>query len=188
MKKIVVLAVVALLAVIPAAAQKDLSQLNKMTDAQIKNTFGQPKKYTDEHEYTGGSFFEYDDMRIFFCHSENNSVRLIDCFQICSSRVKLLSNFITGGVKVGDRFSKIENFDFSKTRYGRGNAANGLKETDFAYHILDKYPVNYVIFSEEMVSVYLCVQNGVIKAMSMVTMEDAPYEGYDFSNYFFANQ
>ena len=188
MKKIIVFAIIAMFAVIPAAAQKDLSQLERMTDAQIKSTYGQPREYTSEHVYTGGSFFEYDDMRKFFDYSEHNSARSICAFQISSSRVKLLSNFITGGVKVGDRFSKIENFDFSKTRYGRGNTANGLKETDFAYDILDKYPVNYVIFSEEMVSVYLCVQNGVFKAISMVTMEDAPYEGYDFSNDFFANQ
>ena len=100
----------------------------------------------------------------------------------------MLSNFIAGGVRVGDKLSKIRNFDFSKTKYGRNKVENGLKTTDFAFKILDKYPVNYVIFEKEGTIVFLCVQHGIIKAISFISTEDLPYEGYDSNNNIFAKQ
>lgn len=184
MKRYIILTILTILTVIPAMAQKDLSELNGMTDGQVKKTYGRPKEYTANHEYTMSSYFRYDDMEIFYTQSHKS----IDCFDISSARVKVLSNFIAGGVKVGDKLSKIQNFDFSKTKYGRNKVENGLKTTDFAFNILDKYPVNYVIFEEEGTKVYLCVQNGIIRAISFISTEDLPYEGYDVNNNIFAKQ
>ena len=184
MKRYIILTLLTILAVVPAMAQKDLSELNGMTDSQVKKAFGQPKEYTANHEYTMSSYFRYDDMEIFYTQSHES----IDCFDISSARVKVLSNFIAGGVRVGDKLSKIRNFDFSKTKYGRNKVGNGLKATDFAFNILDKYPVNYVIFDKEGTKVYLCVQNGIIKAISFISTEDLPYEGYDVDNNIFAKQ
>lgn len=184
MKRSIILTILTILTAVPAMAQKDLSELNGMTDGQVKKTYGQPKEYTANHEYTMSSYFRYDDMEIFYTQSHES----IDCFDISSDRVKVLSNFIAGGVRVGDKLSKIQNFDFSKTKYGRNKDGNGLKTTDFAFNILDKYPVNYVIFEEEGTTVYLCVQNGIIKAISFISKDDLPYEGYDVNNHIFAKQ
>ena len=69
MKRYIILTILTILTVIPAMAQKDLSELNGMTDGQVKKTYGRPKEYTANHEYTMSSYFRYDDMEIFYTQS-----------------------------------------------------------------------------------------------------------------------
>ena len=75
MKRYIILTILSILPVVPAMAQKDLSELNGMTDDQVKKTYGQPKEYTANHEYTMSSYFRYDDMEIFYTQSHKS----IDC-------------------------------------------------------------------------------------------------------------
>ena len=44
------------------------------------------------------------------------------------------------------------------------------------------YNMNYVAFDKEMQKVFFCVEDGTVKAIQLMTMADAPYMGYDFSN------
>ena len=104
MKRSIILTILTILTAVPAMAQKDLSELNGMTDGQVKKTYGQPKEYTANHEYTMSSYFRYDDMEIFYTQSHES----IDCFDISSDRVKVLSLSLKGKEQPFTSVSKTE--------------------------------------------------------------------------------
>ena len=92
----------------------------------------------------------------------------------------VLSDMVSGGIKVGDKISKYTSVNFARTRYGRGKPGNNclLAErrngTDY-----------YTIYGEEFKYFILGVRDGKIIHLTLATCEDLPYPGYDFTNRLF---
>ena len=92
----------------------------------------------------------------------------------------ILSDVVSGGIKVGDKISKYTSVHFAWTKYGRGKPGNNclLTErrngTDY-----------YTIYGEEFKYFILGVRDGKIVHLTLATCEDLPYPGYDFTNRLF---
>lgn len=157
----------------PTFAQIDIQTLNGMSDSQIKRIFGTPTNY----------IFGGPDEDCHFYYFPDATVVQTDCgrdlydFQTESPKYCILTKYISGGIKVGDPFSKLQSIDFSKVDYGRGKADNAL--TFLANAPSNDY--NYAIFQKEYHSVYFRVENGVITKWGFFSASDLPYEHYDLN-------
>jgi hypothetical protein len=101
-------------------------------------------------------------------------------FQTNSSKISFLSDYVNGGLKVGDDLSKAMNTDFSASRYGRGNTKNNCTKVTEAGETL------YVIFGENEQVVKFEVSGNKISWICFRTPgSEAPRTNYDYSNTMF---
>ena len=181
MKKYILSAILFVIAM-PCFAQRDVKTLEGRTPEQIIAIFGTPvvKDYSTT-EYMCPVVF-YGTSKFFFVDTSKNSTPNWACQDIETSDPGLcvLSDYIDGGIKVGDPFSKLQSIDFVHSQYGRNKEGNALKSSEIAYDIIS-HPANYVVFEEEYQSIYFSVENGIITAFSVISKEDTPYPNYDFS-------
>ncbi|MCR5362994.1 MAG: hypothetical protein K6E44_00285 [Bacteroidales bacterium] len=82
----------------------------------------------------------------------------------------ILSDYIEGGLKVGDSFERLQSFDFVNTPYGRGIPGNTLVQ-------LDNNNL-YLAYGEEYWQIYFIVKNGVITRIHFGSQQDIPSPNY----------
>ena len=101
-------------------------------------------------------------------------------FQTNSSKITFLSDYVSGGLKVGDDLSKAMNTDFSASRYGRGNKKNNCTKITKAGETL------YVIFGDNEQVVKFETNGSKISWICFRTPgSEEPRVNYDFSNRMF---
>ena len=167
--KQIVTAVLTLVMIVPCFAQRDVKTLDKIGRQKVLQILGEP--ITTEI-WEDAEILEYPDATR-FCFDEN-SWELVG-FNINSAKYCVLSDYFKGGFKVGDKFSKVQKFDFVHSKYGKNRSGNALKLIDSTAE-RDYYKV----FSEEWYRFYFRVKNGVIIGVDMSTPEDD--DGYDKTN------
>ena len=181
MKKLILFAL-SLVLVTSCFAQRDIKTLEGKTPEQIIAIFGNPEvKDYSMTEYMCPVVF-YGTSKFFFVDTSKNSTPAWACQDIetCDPGLCVLSDYIDGGIKIGDSFSKLQSIDFVHSQYGRNKDGNALKASETAYDIIS-HPANYEVFGEEYQSIYFSVENGIITAFSVISKEDTPYPNYDFS-------
>lgn len=193
MKRITI-SIISLLICLSVFGQTDIRKFKHMSPTQISKTLGlaystsaanAQKAYWDEFEYTGEEMVLRDsatkeiyDPGIGLYKSKNGSSYsyTLSLFVTSKPEYLFLTNYINGGVKVGDKLSKVKNFNFANTKYGRNKAKNNCTFDERA----DGYDY-YIIFGEEMEYILLEVENGTITTISYQTKDDLPYENYDLT-------
>ena len=167
----------------PCLAQTDIKFFSGKSFSEVKTICGTPL----EEDITGVLYecpvLIYEDCKIFFPETsvDGQTVKLFSDFETNGARFSVLSDYIEGGVKVGDPFSRLQNMDFVHTPYGRNKSGNGLKANSIPCEIMT-YPANYVVFGEEISTLYFSVENGIIRAFALICKDEEPYSGYDHSN------
>ena len=124
---------------------------HKMTYDQFVAKFGKPDRYEQKDVGESGcpSIAEYYDVGGNFFSCRNNG--FFGTFVLDDNRYAALTLWIPGGVRVGDKLSKLDNF-----KYGKPKVASWLKPEDGL--------VDYVLFYDYLDDlVFLSVKDGVIQ-------------------------
>ena len=98
-------------------------------------------------------------------------------FETTSSEFLFLTDYVSGGFRVGDPISKLLGVDFSQSEYGRGKPLNNCRferKTSSGEDI-------YLIFGEELYHISLTVKHGKISSIIYIRAQEEPYENYDYS-------
>ena len=98
-------------------------------------------------------------------------------FETTSSEFLFLTDYVSGGFRVGDSISKLLGVDFSQSKYGRGNSLNNCR---FEMKTASGKDV-YVIFGEELYHISMTVKDGKIDSIIYIRAQEEPYENYDYS-------
>ena len=122
--KQILTAVLTLVMIVPCFAKRDVKTLDKIGRQKVLQILGEP--ITTEI-WEDAEILEYPDATR-FCFDEN-SWELVG-FNINSAKYCVLSDYVKGGFKVGDKFSKVQKFDFVHSKYGRNRPGNALKLVD----------------------------------------------------------
>ena len=114
----------------------------RMNYKQFVTKFGKPDRYEanggDESYYIGEDYFHFGQDGLF-----------LD-FVLESPRFAALTKYIKGGIRVGDKLSKLDNFKYGKPV----EIKYGFKP--------EKGVIKYALFSESDEPVFLLVKNGII--------------------------
>ena len=114
----------------------------RMNYKQFVAKFGKPDRYEanggDESYYIGEDYFHFGQDGLF-----------LD-FVLESSRFAALTKYIKGGIRVGDKLSKLDNFKYGKPV----EIKYGFKP--------EKGVIKYALFSESDEPVFLLVKDGII--------------------------
>lgn len=146
-----------------AFAQTDIKSLNEAGLQKVKNQLGSA--------CANCSWAFYDDFYLLeekpgraaspeiTLWEDSYSLR---SFATDSPKYIFLSDYISGGVKVGDPLSKVKDINFAGTTYGRNDTRNNCRKVNF-------YDGNewYVIFGQTHQEIELRVENGVIKEIRL---------------------
>lgn len=134
--------------------------------------------YVTWTENDGDWFLEYSDGKYTdpTVVLSEGAYRLIG-FETSSSEFLFLTDYVSGGFRVGDSISKLLNVDFSQSEYGRGNPLNNCRLTGKTSSGKD----TYIIFGEELYHISLTVTNGRIESIVYIRTQEDPYDNYDYS-------
>ena len=114
----------------------------RMNYKQFVAKFGKPDRYEanggDESYYIGEDYFHFGQDGLF-----------LD-FVLESPRFATLTKYIKGGIRVGDKLSKLDNFKYGKPV----EIKYGFKP--------EKGVIKYALFSESDEPVFLLVKDGII--------------------------
>ena len=120
----------------------------RMNYKQFVAKFGKPDTYendgSDESYYIGEDYFHFEENGIFMA------------FVLESKRFAALTKYIKGGIRVGDKLSKLDNFKYGKpveAKYGTPPEPGVVK---------------YALFSHCDCIVYLYVKDGIIISINYV--------------------
>ena len=164
--KQILTAVLTLVMVVPCFAQRDIKTFNKKGRAGIVALLGEPIR---EDGYDSDDIMEFSDGTVI---SFDHDTKELTGFETKSSKYCFLSNYLPGGFKVGDPFSKLKTFDFTKTKYGRNDPGNALKRTD------NGDGEWYIAYREEYNHIMFRIENNRISEIVFYSSEDIPYEDY----------
>ncbi len=126
----------------------------KMTYDQFVAKFGKPDRYEQNDVGESGcpSIAEYYDVGGNFFSCRNNGV--FATFVLDDNRYAALTLWISGGLRVGDKLSSLDNF-----KYGKPKIASWLEPKDGF--------VTYTLFYDYLDDlVFLSVKDGIIRSIS----------------------
>lgn len=162
-----------------AWAQRDIKTFSKIGQDKIESILGTPDQV--EEGMDDSVLMYYNDKKIVVTINLNS--KLLESVICVNPDLCILSDYIEGGIKVGDPFSKVQGYDFVHSKYGRNKTTNGLiklKDNE-GWWCFDK-TTNYVVYREEYQHIAFAVENGIIQGFVYSTYPDAPYMPYDFKN------
>ncbi len=167
------------------SAQIDIKQFNKVGPEAVSTLLGNPPEQWEDNLYPDCLILGDEEYIEGVCSFGARIViddedYTLTGFDTRSSNFIILSDFINGGVRVGDSISRLAAYDFVHTTYGRNKEGNALKQDV-------NYPdgtSSYTLFEEEFQSIFFRVQNNIIIEISLSTSEDDP-PGYDYTNRLF---
>lgn len=127
---------------------------HKINYGQFVDVFGNPDEYERMDTYITGGVYESEETyriggnRFSFCDDGR-----FFSFHLSDARFSALTLWIPGGIRVGDKLSKLDNF-----KYGKPKVADWMKPTDGS--------VQYVLFYDYLDGlVFLSVMNGIIEGI-----------------------
>lgn len=132
----------------------------KINYGQFVAKFGNPDEYERKDTYITGGVYENEENKI-----GRNGFSFCDGgrffgFYLSDSRFSALTLWIPGGIRVGDKLSKLDNF-----KYGKPKVADWMKPTDGS--------VLYVLFYDYLDGlVFLSAKNGIIEKYGILTLFD----------------
>ena len=184
MKKILSILIAIMMSVLSAYAQIDIKQFNKVGPEAVSALLGNPPEQWEDNLYPDCLILGDEEYIEGVC-SFNARIVLDDKnysligFNTNSPNYCVLSDYISGGVKVGDPISKMESYHFVHTKYGRNKDSN-------AFHLLTSMgeTKEYGVFLDEFQFLFFYVSNGIILSIAFGTSEDDP-PGYDYTNRLF---
>jgi len=97
-------------------------------------------------------------------------------FSTDTSTFCFLSDTFPEGVKVGTRLADLQNFNFVKTKTGRGDPANAIQyipSGDKTYPFLKK-KANYILFGNNTQYYILAIEDGKVAEWAMATRPSKP--------------
>ena len=175
MKKIV-LFILAVLMSIHCFAQRDIKTFEDMSPEDVKALYGTPLVDDDSFDNYSAYVIFYEHFKFYYCELENAQGQMyyhMADFETDSPLFCVLSDYIEGGIKVGDPLSRLQSIDFQHCPYGLNKSGNALKVSTLPYPIFG-HPTNYVAFDEQYLSLFFAVEDGVITAFSLLSKEDDP--------------
>lgn len=168
------LVLMALLSSTLAFAQIDVDELmrDKPFD-KITELYGQPLERVEEEGHGGSGYFmwlTYEDMFVVIDTGED----VISGISFWTDELCVLSSYVEGGIKVGDRVSALKDVDFDLVTYGSHTGRCGLVPLKRAY---TRYPsrrlFNYCILSHgSPYRMDFAVEDDIIKEISVAIPED----------------
>lgn len=179
MKKILSVAILFFTSLI-CFAQRDIATLEGKTPNQIISIIGTPK-VIDNVGHTCSVTLIYDDCVVFLDEIGEDGGEYSLCgFETNSPSYCILSDLVSGGIRVGDSISKLQSIDFVNSKYGKGNTQNafksGLIETKLLTDAGKEYEVNYSLFGAERIVYLFCIEGDTIKALSMLSKSKEEWE------------
>ena len=87
----------------------------------------------------------------------------INYFDFTSTSLCLFSDFIDGGIKIGDTLARLQSIDFVHTPYGRGDNGNALTR---------KNTNSYRAYGNEFLYINFLIENGTIAKIYIRTLVD----------------
>lgn len=179
MKKIICLLVAGLVLACNVGEAVDALSLDGKGEEYIMSVLGKPEERV-RSEYDGWWIKLYYPEKLISISEDDASLSFA---VIWDGSMCVLSDYIEGGVKVGDDADKVLSFDFAATRYGRGKAANNCVALPQPVATENcPYTFNYVVFNEEYSFIMFAIADSKIQAIAIDSKEDAPYADYDFDN------
>ena len=128
---------------------KGISRETKCDSTKFVSIFGKPDEY-----YKFGKPEDGDDMSETYYLGDNCFVfqnsGILTYFSMKDNRLPVLTNYIKGGIRVGDRFSIFDNFEYGKPVF---------KDS------LEDGRVVYSLWADSYDPIYLSVKDGVIKTI-----------------------
>ena len=119
---------------------------------QFVAKFGNPEEYIKQEGTEDNAFNEYYSLGR--CHLDFRNNGYFGDFTLCDNRFAALTLWIPGGIRVGDKLSKLDNF-----KYGKPIVASWLKPRN-GY-------VEYILFYNYLDDlVFLTVKDGIICCIS----------------------
>jgi len=188
MKKNIILLAVLLLPM-TATGQTDIKKFLHMSPTQVQKTLGYPQTALAttwvQDEYTGNGVYlvekatnePYDPA---ISLAKTSSGYTLEMFSTSKPDFLFLTNYIRGGVKVGDDISKVRNYKFSGTKFGRNKPGNNCRQAGEV-----EGQNCWIIFGEEAEYIQILTQGSTIVSIGYFVKEDLPYQGYDTSNTMF---
>lgn len=181
MKKILTL-LVCIGSSIPCLAQLDIKSLDRIGKEEIIKIIGVPEpEEQDPGKMDGYIYVDYtysDVLPGTWIVLDENTYELTG-FNTNSSNFCVLSDYVPGGFKVGDSFTKLQDFDFVHSPYGKDRPQNALK-------LIDKTTEReyYKAYAAERKQFLFRVKNGKIIGVDMLTLDEdaAFFYNCDMSN------
>jgi hypothetical protein len=127
MKKIIFIFAALVMGIQAFGQVTDIKYLATKTPQEIVNMYDNSRIITDQWEYDVQLAVENDDFVVGYDISENGSPS-IHFFSFTSSLFCVFSDYIDGGIKIGDNLSRLQLIDFVNTPYGRGRQENALSQ------------------------------------------------------------
>lgn len=163
MKKLIISIVVLFTSIVFANAQKaydgcadvkGISCETKCDYAKFVSVFGVPDEYYKFGEPEDGEEMSetYYFGETYFVFQNNGELRH---FFIRDSRFPVLTNYLAGGIRVGDKISKLDNFEYGKPVF-KEKRKDGTEK--------------YVLWEKSYDPVYIYVKNGFIKTILYVVI------------------
>ena len=178
MKKLGLVFIMTMLALQVKAQVVDLKNLANKTPDEIIALYGSLEQIDNGLSYTAQKTLVYPDFMIFYNEDASGAYSL-DGFTFSSNRFCVFSDYIDGGIKIGDSLERLQSIDFVHTPYGRGRQGNALKQ-------LDNHQ-QYVIYGDEYWDCCFDIDNGIITLIQFASKQDIPYPNYSNPNSPFGN-
>ncbi|MBR5384917.1 MAG: hypothetical protein IK143_03490 [Bacteroidales bacterium] len=169
MKKFIFCAIV-VLNTISAFSQTDIKDIFFRNPSEIIAMYGEPVIKDKGFEYPASLTLAYDDCVIAY-DTDEDDVYCPCSFIFYTDRFCILSDYIDGGIKIGDSLEKLLAFDFPATEYGQGKMENKLKKIA---------SMQYMAYSEEYFRFYFNIEDNRIVLIQFGSIEDA--SGHDYAN------
>lgn len=90
-------------------------------------------------------------------------------FTFSSNRFCIFSDFIEGGIRIGDSLERLQSIDYVHTPYGRGRQGNALRKMSNQ---------QYIVYSDEYWDCCFDIENGIITLIQFGSKEDSPSPDY----------
>ena len=164
---------------IRAFCQTDIKTYNNMTQEQVIAAIGEPDEIEEGMDCC--NLLRYCEKKLVVV--VNTMSHHLEGFTCASPDFCILSDYIPGGIRVGDPASKLENYDFASSRYGRNKKENGLTrlpgdQRSFCYD----HNTNYIVYQKEFQTIEFAITDNLVQGFVYYTADDTPYLPYDYSN------
>ena len=165
--RIIITAIAALFVTAFTASAQKFETFSGKTPEKVKQQYGTPV-LEDAYSMSESYLLKYKDFSITFAQGSN----YIEEFRTDNKKFIFLSSVLGGGVKVGDKVSKLSSIPLSKLKNKSGNKIKTPKfEVDLGDGNATKN-ATHVLFEEESERYYFYAENGVIKIILFETFEN----------------
>ena len=163
MRQITIVSILLLASAVFANAQKaydgcadvkGISRDTKCNYAKFVSVFGVPEYYKKVGEPEDGDEMTevYRFGKSYFVFQNNGELR---SFALENNRFPALTNYIEGGIRVGDKFSKLDKFEYGKPVF-KDKLEDGTSV--------------YVLWEDSYDQVYISVKNGIIELIVYISV------------------